>query len=160
MRRQIRGVPARDINRVNVGIGKAHFQTVSVKCPSVGAPGHRLPEVVRSIFVSEQRHLARRPIHQRNVVNRRFLGLVVQGDGLAVGRPARVLFTNFGSVGQIDGFTALARNGEDVPEFVAARILLKQDPLAIRRPSRAVLSVIRLRQLNRPSPVCVHLPQI
>jgi hypothetical protein len=35
--------------------------------------------------MSEQRHLARCPVHQGNVVHGGVLGFVIQGDGLAVG---------------------------------------------------------------------------
>ncbi len=82
--------------------------------------------------MSEQRHLARRPIHQRNVVYSGVLGLVVQSDGLAVGRPARAFLANLGSVGQVYYFAAFTRNGEDVPQFVAGGVLLKQNPLTVR----------------------------
>src|SRR5713226_1945134 len=98
--------------------------------------------MVRSTFVGEWPHLPRRPVHQGNVVHRGFLWLGVQRDGLPVGRPSWAFFANLGSVAQVYHLAAVTRDCENIPQFVSARVLLKDDPLAVRRPSFAILPFV------------------
>src|SRR5206468_10370049 len=98
-------------------VSKTNLQTVSVQCFTVRAPGHRLPQMVRCAFVSERRYLASTPIHQLNVIHGSFFWLGVEGDCLPVGRPARALFANLRSIGQVDYFTTVTRDSKDVPQF-------------------------------------------
>src|SRR6266851_4574748 len=95
--------------------------------------------------------LPRLPIQQRDVVNRRILGLESECDGLAVMRPEGAFFANIRSVCQVYSLAPFAGHGEQVPQFVSATVLLIHDPLAIRRPRGAVLTIIRLRQLQGPT---------
>lgn len=61
---------------------------------------------------------------------------------------------------QVDYFSTVARDGEQVPKFVSSSVLPIDDPLAVWRPGLAVLPFVGLRQLNRPSAVGIHFPQI
>src|SRR5438128_12603121 len=61
---------------------------------------------------------------------------------LPVGRPSWALFANLGSVAQVDHLAAAARDGENIPQFVSSLVLLKHDPLAVRRPDFSVLSFV------------------
>ena len=51
-------------------------------------------------------------------------------------------------------------HGVEIPEFVAGVVLLVDDPFAIGGPGGAVLPLVGLGQLNRPSAGGAHLPQI
>jgi hypothetical protein len=104
------------------------------------------------VLVGEFVNFASPPIEQSNIVLRALLGLVGESNGAAIVRPVWILFANRRRVGQVDHLAAFARRRVNVPELVARVVLLLDDPFAVRRPDGVVLPVVRLRQLDWPSP--------
>src|SRR2546426_8579491 len=61
---------------------------------------------------------------------------------------------------EVHDFAALGWDGIEIPQFVAALVLLVDDPLTIRRPCRVELAIVRLRELNRPASSRIDLPKV
>src|SRR3954467_9605043 len=91
------------------------------------------------------------PIQEGDIVESRIFRFVAESDYFSAVRPQRTLFADVWCVGQVDDSAAITRDSVQVPHFVATAVLLKDDPLAVRRPRGSVLSVIRLRELHRPA---------
>ena len=116
--------------------------------------------MTRRLFVRQVSHRTRLPIHHCNVGHGRGLLLVRNRELRSVRRPARRRLRNIVRLRQIHGLAAAARYRENVVGLRSAAVRLIQNPLAIRRPNRAALPVIRLAELNRPSARGAHFPQI
>ena len=129
---QVAGVTAGDIHGIYIGVSEADLKPVGIQSLSVRAPGHRIPIVIWRRLVRQFTDLVSCPVQQCEVVTGRFLGLVIQRDGLSIPRPARRLFAYVGSVCQIDDLTSIAWHGKNVPQFITTSILLEDDPLAVR----------------------------
>src|SRR5438094_4178902 len=100
------------------------------------------------------------PVKQRNVVESGILRLVSESDYFSAVRPKRTLFADVWRVGQVDDGAAVTRDGVEVPHFISGAVLLKEDPLAVRRPRGCVLPVIRLSKLHRPAACSVDFPDV
>src|SRR5438874_7831218 len=100
------------------------------------------------------------PINKGNIVEGGIFRLVPEDDHLSAMRPERTFFADLWCVSQVNDCAAVTRDSVQVPHFVATAVLLKDDPLAIRRPSGSVLPVIRLGKLHRPAACSVDFPDV
>ncbi len=116
--------------------------------------------MIRGFFLRQVAHRARFPVHDGDIGGGSGLRLVRESDGLAVARPDRAGFGNFRSVGQVHDFAAVAGNREEIVNFAAALIGLKNDPFSIGRPRRTGLAIVGLAQLDGPAARSAHFPQI
>ena len=78
----------------------------------------------------------------------------------AIGRKMETGEADLRIFAEVGRFAAIGRNFIDLVLLIAAGVLLVKNPLPIGRPYRVKLPVVRLHQLNGPSSVSIHLPQI
>ncbi len=116
--------------------------------------------MVRGFFLRQVAHGARLPVHDGDIGGGSGLRFVREGDGLAVARPDGAGFGNFGRVGEVLHLAAVAGDGEEVVNFAAALIGLKDDPFSVWRPGGAGLPIVRLAQLDGPAARGAYFPQI
>ena len=116
--------------------------------------------MVRGFFLRQVAHRARFPVHHGDIGGGSGLGFVGKGDGLAVARPHGAGLGNFRGVGEVHDFAAVAGNREEIVDFAAALIGLKDDPFSVGRPRGTGLAIVGLAQLDRPAARSADFPQI
>ena len=116
--------------------------------------------MVRRLFLREISDSARLPIQNRYVGCGSSFWFVADREEFAVVRPDRTRLRNVRRTRQVHYFAAVARNRIEIVDFAATFVGLEDDPLPIRRPDRARLPIVRLAQLDRPSAIGIHLPEI
>src|SRR6516225_608066 len=116
MRSQVLGPPACYVDRIHVGLTfTANLAAIGEDTLTIRGPRHRSPRVVLAFFVGQLVNLPGLPIQQRDVVNRRILGLVSKRDGLAVIGLESALFAYIRSVCQVYRLAPFAGCCEQVP---------------------------------------------
>ena len=159
MRGQVFELARRYIDGINLGFRNAtDLAAVCVECLAIRTPGHRAPGVALVGFTRQPAYFLGTRVQQSDVIVGGLFRLNVQSDCLAIARPKRALLAYIRSVGQIHWCAAIARHRIQIPQFVPSCVLLIYDPLTVRGPRCAVLTIIGLRKLERPSTRSAYLP--
>src|SRR5579884_276523 len=157
---EILRVPGGHINAVNVRVSEGRIDADGVDGLIVAAPRKHVPGVTGLLFMGQQPDFAGAPVEQGNIVLRALLRLIAKSNAAAVVRPPWTLLANVGRVCQVDDFSTVAGDRVKIPKFITGVVLLVDDPFAIRGPRSAILPLVGLSQLNRPSAGGVLFPQI
>jgi hypothetical protein len=77
--------------------------------------------ILRS-FMRKHFQFSRRPINQREIVDRGVLRFVAKSQGLAVRRPTRIAFIYVGRIGEIEDLSTITGHCEEVRQLIAATV--------------------------------------
>ena len=131
VRREVGALASRDIDPEHIAVRVRDFGPIRVQGLAVCAPGDGTPRTVGRALVGQMADFAAGPVQQREIGLGPCLRLDVQRDGPTVRRPARRHLGHVGRVRQVHDVAAITGDGKDVPQLIAASILLVHDPLAV-----------------------------